>query len=336
MVSRILLSLTVAGLAVFPPHYGSRLAEYREYGAAARSNEPSASVECSAPGDERSVTPLGRQAYLGQEPPGLAPEPFAAGILPDSLDWHSAPVFSPDGSEMYFSSFISRRRYSETIFRMRIVDGEWTGPEVAPFSGEHFEGAPCMTPDGSTLFYSSSRSGGAGGDPGQNRCLHYVKRQVDGWGAPAKVPVSTGGWTGRPHFSELGNLYYTVGGDLYRVGFADGQCSTPQRLPREINTEAYGELDPCIASDESFIIFYSSRPGGHSSESAELYVCFRTEDGGWTEAVNLGPEVNGGCMMARFPKISPDGKFLFFSRSQRPFGDEIYWVSLDYVTALKD
>jgi Tol biopolymer transport system component len=335
MPTRALLYLTVAAAAVVPVHFGAQGTRYQKHSGEAPQSVVAESAECHGAREERPVIPDEEHAYLGKSPPGLEPVPFAPGILPDSLDWHSAPVFSPDGNEVYFSSFVFRRRYSETIFCMRLVDGEWTRPEVAPFSGRHFEGAPCLVPDGNVLFYSSSRSGGAGEDPGQNRCLHYVERRDDGWGEPAKVPIRTGGWAGRPHFSESGNLYYTAGGDLYRVGVSDAGYLEPEKLPGEINTGAYAELDPCIAPDESFIVFFSSRPGGYSSESSELYVCFRTEDGSWTEAVNLGPQVNGGCMMVRFPKISPDGKYFFFSRTSEPFGDEIYWVSLDYVKSLR-
>ncbi|MBU1011809.1 MAG: hypothetical protein KKG99_02285 [Bacteroidetes bacterium] len=38
--------------------------------------------------------------YLGQKLPGLTPEPFASGIIP-SARYHTTPVFTPDGTEVY-------------------------------------------------------------------------------------------------------------------------------------------------------------------------------------------------------------------------------------------
>jgi hypothetical protein len=39
--------------------------------------------------------------YLGQTPPGDIPVVFARGIISDKYQQHSAPSFSPDGSEVF-------------------------------------------------------------------------------------------------------------------------------------------------------------------------------------------------------------------------------------------
>jgi len=70
-----------------------------------------------------------------------------------------------------------------------------------------------------------------------------------------------------------------------------------------------------IAPDESFLLFTAvGRPD--SVGSFDIYVSF-AKDGGWTPARNLGPEVNGPARDYS-PRLSPDGKFLFFS-SERGF-----------------
>jgi len=53
--------------------------------------------------DVKDVFPVLRGPYLGQKPPGMAPEVFAPGIVTTELNEHGSPTFSPDLSEMYWS-----------------------------------------------------------------------------------------------------------------------------------------------------------------------------------------------------------------------------------------
>ena len=38
----------------------------------------------------------------------------------------------------------------------------------------------------------------------------------------------------------------------------------------------------------------------------------------------------------RFPYVSPDGKYLFFTRRNNPNKDDIWWVSTKIIKKLKD
>ena len=91
---------------------------------------------------------------------------------------------------------------------------------------------------------------------------------------------------------------------------------------------AYTELHPCIAPDERFLVFYSNRPGHLGSRGGDLYISFRGEDGAWRPAVNLGLAFNRGHLSTSFPRLSPDGKYLFFLKLiSVPWQAEVYWVS---------
>jgi len=57
----------------------------------------------------------------------------------------------------------------------------------------------------------------------------------------------------------------------------------PQRLAGAINSPAVADHF-FIAPDESYILFDSKRPGRQGG--GDLYVCFRTPDGSWSEAVS--------------------------------------------------
>ncbi|MCJ7580276.1 MAG: hypothetical protein MUP98_07050, partial [Candidatus Aminicenantes bacterium] len=84
---------------------------------------------------------------------------------------------------------------------------------------------------------------------------------------------------------------------------------------------------PCIAPDESYIVFDSKR--SDDPDNADLFVCFLRMDGTWSEAINLGNKIN-----TPQPEIcaalSPDGKVLFYQSK----GD-IYWVNTKLIEDLK-
>jgi len=292
-------------------------------------------ILCQAQGSpkDKSDFPVLKGPYLGQKPPGMTPEPFAPNLLPDKYWWHSAPAFSQDGKEVYFSVFIKSEAYSERIMYMRVENGCWTSPRVAPFS-EYFEGGPCFTPDGNKIFFSSARPLFKGEECREDRDIWYVERTPDGWCEPRHTSFNTDAWEDRVYISDLDNIYYKSNNDIYRVKMLNGKFSKPERLSDAFNSE-YGEQDPCIALDESFIIFYSSRPGHLGKENGDLYISFKKKDSTWTKAVNMGPTFNEGHIITRFPRLSPDGKYLFFSKLIGPRNDKIYWVDAKIIEDLK-
>jgi len=105
---------------------------------------------------DKSDFPVLKGPYFGQKSTGMIPEAYAPKLLSDKYWWHSAPAFSPDGKEVTFSAFIKSEAYSERIMYMKMENGHWTLPKVAPFSG-YFEGGPCFSPDGNKIFFSSIR-----------------------------------------------------------------------------------------------------------------------------------------------------------------------------------
>ena len=107
--------------------------------------------------------------------------------------------------------------------------------------------------------------------------------------------------------------------------------------PRAINIPVEkGNLRGChpgIAPDESFMVFYSIRPGAQPGTETDLYITLRRPDGTWTKPRNMGPRINTGYYEFG-ARISPDKKYMFFTRSTgwnlglfRDKGD-IYWVEL--------
>ena len=268
--------------------------------------------------------------YLGQKLPGTTPEKFPFNYMPGGYKLHSAPVFTPDGKEVYFSAMDFSIRYSERIFVMKMIDNHWTPPQIASFSGDYFEGSPSMSRDGKYLFFSSARKlDGSGMNETGERYLWYVERKGNGWSLPKpfnrQLPVLGNG----SDISELGNYFFDSRGDIVKVKFTPDKNDTSEKLETSINSNAT-ELHPCIASDERFIVFYSSRTGHYGSGGGDLYISFKNKEGKWKQAFNLGEQFNKGHLSTSFPRLSPDGKYFFFLKLVSiPWQCEVYWVSVD-------
>jgi hypothetical protein len=66
----------------------------------------------------------------------------------------------------------------------------------------------------------------------------------------------------------------------------------------------------------------------------DLYICFRQPDGNWTDRINLGDRINSKGL-ERFPSVSPDGKYLFFTRDTPGTEEDVYWVSAKIIDRLR-
>ena len=93
----------------------------------------------------------------------------------------------------------------------------------------------------------------------------------------------------------------------------------------------YNEGNPCVPPDESFMIFKSGRSGGYGG--TDLYVSFRRDNGVWGESINLGNLVNSPEFELE-PRLSPDGKTLFFTSFRKPDPSVYRGKSYDEILAL--
>jgi Tol biopolymer transport system component len=240
---------------------------------------------------------------------------------------------------MYWSQFSYLMGVrQERIWYMKSLDGEWTEPRVAPFSGQYRDGQPSFSPDGKRIFFSSVRPTSAE-DTSSDANIWFVEKSDTGWDEPEPLDlaVNTDYQEWFPTTARSGNIYYgfyqpgaTESWDIYFSTYADGKYGKPERMGASVNNRFY-EATPFVDPDERFIIFHSSRPGG-SCEGGELCISFRKQDGTWTAAENLGARIN--TAVSRFPNVSLDGKYFFFTNLDSGIED-IYWVDANIIEELK-
>jgi hypothetical protein len=271
--------------------------------------------------------------YLGQESASLIPQvAVPAGLRANALwFWHGSPVFSPDGTEMFFTKyFINPVADYVEMQVLRFVDGAWSAPQRAPFSDRHFfDNNPFYSAGGDTLYFFSNRNQGF---------LFYVTRVGGGWSQPTPLYVSIpSGMRPGMQFSITrdhtlyGELNQDDNLDIYRWDFRGGQFVSPQRLGNGVNTECH-EFMPCVDPEGRWLLFSSLRP--RTGVRNRLYLSRRAEDGTWSEAELVGAGVNGDWT-AGWPVLSPDGKHIFFGSDREcgalGFGYEPFWVAASAV-----
>ena len=269
--------------------------------------------------------------YFGKNTPDTTPVIFDFSTVVTKEFKVGNPTFSPDGKAFYFTDENSRN-----IFVMHKQKGSWGKPVKASFSDIAYNYEPFITKDNQQLFFVSTRTPGSGKYNGR---IWQTNRKPDGkWSEPKLVidkKTEQGFWF--PTSPANGVLYFGATledsfgeGDFYRAEQQAGNWVIKEHLAKPINDKDY-EWDPLVSPDGSYMIFQSKRAGGYGG--TDIYVSF-IENGKLQQPINLGREINTPEFETA-AKITPDGKYMFYTLVPDGGSPQIYWVSTKVITRLK-
>ena len=237
-------------------------------------------------------------------PADAMPVVFAPGVISTGDEF--APSFTPDGNTVYFT------HGTPEIYFSKLVNGKWTGPKVAAFSGRWKDMDPFISPDGKQLFFSSYRPLSGPPQDSMSTFAHiwYVDHiSGDNWSAPhhLEAPVNLEGIDNyAPSVSRSGTLcFFSPRRDVNNKGksYAAKWQGDHYDEPKVLSLNgANGVRDPYIAPDESYIIFVSGN---------DLYISYHKNDE-WSAGQKLSSQVNNGDGNSS-PCVSPDGNMLYYS-----------------------
>lgn len=276
--------------------------------------------------DQPRNFPVYQGRYLGQKGPGKEPRPFVPELFHDIYRSYGAPVFSPDGKELFFYGYFMPWIGYSRIWWMRQENGRWSAPELAPFSDQS-SWSPAFSPDGQTVYFASQRSQDNNSPPATD--LWFSQKQNGKWGPARRLPSPPN----RDDHNEMlpsiaadGSIYFLAFGPksrgtrLFRSSFIDNHFSAPISLDDLIEQK---RADPSPGVDELILYRYAAE------RYAEISICFHRPDGTWTPAVFLGDTVHRGHG-TNAGLISPDRQYFFFCQNITP-----HWVDASFIEDLR-
>jgi hypothetical protein len=105
----------------------------------------------------------------------------------------------------------------------------------------------------------------------------------------------------------------------------NGGDTVVKSLGPEINTPAF-DGDFYVAPDETYmIVSYKEKP----DYECELGISFRRADDSWAAPKNLGPLINDGDAHRWGEYVTPDGKYLIYTKGTDGQHCHLYWVRFD-------
>lgn len=264
--------------------------------------------------------------YLGQKPPTLTPLLFAPDIVSIKGRYEMGVSFTPDLQEIYFST--QKKGDVASIYYSQITKGKWRPLKKVNFTkGEKAgEMEPFVTQDGKHLYFTAySRDF-------TDTKIWVVDREKSGWSVAKKLdsPINS---------EEVFNSTLASNGDLFYTDIFKSQTFYSPLINGQYS-EVFQASIPFgihgfISPDQSYLLVDNRYHGDSLRKDKDLYVYFKQEDGSWSRPINLGESINSK-VSETVPTVSPDGKYLFFSRFDEPGGtSNIYWVSTDVIEKLR-
>lgn len=269
---------------------------------------------------ESPGTTTNQTTYLGLEiPPTNNAVVFAPGVVSKPGRYEYAMSIHPDGDRLLFT--VESPDEGASVQQARFTNGEWTYPARADLTdgARKHEMEAFFGIDGERIFFAPYSKG-------MDVRIWTADVIPEGFSDPRALggPIAED-----PSFYPVqaadGSLFYTnlAKRSVWRATLDNGEVFQA----REAGLELGGHAFP--SPDGRFVLVDSAALG--SDEQRDILVSFRNDDGSWGTPKPLGPSVNTEYSET-CPSLSPDGKFLFFSRYDEPGGiSDIYWISSEVI-----
>ena len=248
---------------------------------------------------------------------------FAPGVVSGPAN-DGSPTFSPDGKTLFFTRYAA---HWSVILESHLLNGQWSEPVVAPFSGQWPDSSPTWSPDGRYIVFVTTRPKVAlkempkAGEPipGIASNLWRVDKTPTGWSEPVRLPdeVNITDAIFKPSVAANGDVFITVIGpgeakSIYVSLSRNGSYQRATLLP--ISDGSKLDVDPEVAPDESFLVFSSG--GRVEGDPHERLFLVKREGDHWgaPRMIRYQNDVTKyGASTDNEPKLGRDGVTLYFS-----------------------
>jgi hypothetical protein len=267
---------------------------------------------------------ISESKYFGQNPPGMTAAIFSPGVVSVNGRDEYAVSFSPDFDELYFSG--EREAGVQHVYFSKLRDKKWTHPEKANFTKgkKKNEFEAFVNPDGDKIYFAAYDT------IFSDENIWYVNRLENSWSDAKKLdsPINDD-IIFYPNAAKNGDLFYTSISKvkMYYAPNKNGRYPEVHELGIEYGIHGF------ISPSQDFILVDALKENDKTKDR-DIHVCFKDKDA-WTKPINLGDTVNSD-FTETCPSLTPDGKYLFFSRYNEEGGiSNIYWVSAEVINRVR-
>ena len=265
--------------------------------------------------------------YLGQKPPGFIPELFAADIVSINGRYEYGISFSPDLDEIYFSA--NKEGDVASIYFTKLKENKWTSIKKVKFTRDEKAGEmePFVNHSGKEIYFTAYNK-----DYTDTK-IWRVERLKNGWSKAIKLnsPLNNAE-VFNSTLAKNGDLFFTniYKSKTYYSPLKNGKYSEIKEI--NIDFGIHGFISP----SQDYLLVDAVNKEDDSRKDKDIYVYFKQKNGTWSKPIHLGDEVNSS-FYETIPSVTPDGKYLFFSRYNEKGGilSNFYWVSAEIIHNLK-
>ena len=266
---------------------------------------------------------ISKELYFGQKPPELIPKIFAPSIV--SINGRNASTisFSPDLNEMYFSAHEKDEEVS-SIYFSKLKGNKWTPVKRANFTNgkKNEELYPSVSLNNKRIYFTAFDS------IFSDEKIWYVNRLENSWSDAIKLdsPINDD-IVFYINQAKNGDLFYTSisKAKMYYAPNKNGEFPEVQEVELEFGHHGF------VSPSQEYLLVYARNK---ENEDHDIYACFKKKDGTWTKPIPLGNKINSNFNES-CPSITPDGKYLFFNRSNEDESSNVHWVSTEVIYKLK-
>ncbi|HEY0053798.1 MAG TPA: putative Ig domain-containing protein [Pedobacter sp.] len=271
--------------------------------------------------------------YFNQKQPDSLPRIFAPGIISEKGRFEMGITISPNGKSIAFGVAHEEKVEENCIYLLSSSNGKWSKADKRIIPDNINTSFPMFGPDGKELFFAKKIN-----DSENDLWVSTYTNNKAVRPRPLDSPIVSVSREAGHGKSIDGSIYFTSNRDVKHECCGDIFRSQKDRKGNYSSVEKVEELS--TDADEESLFF--SRLGDYIIIQAwkeefqskhDLYISYRRKSGKWTLPKRLDTLINTKAIEQR-PFVSPDSKYLFFSRTtvshedkQEAYESDIYWVS---------
>lgn len=259
--------------------------------------------------DCQNKKPLDAPKILHEKTPDDTPLVFLEKLTPQDKLIHKG-IFGPDLETYYFTISDTGFEHFDVYF-VEKIDGQWSQAQSAFFNSQYNEHGMSFSPDGNTLYFSSTRPVQLENMPST---WHIWKSDlVQGqWTEPSYVdiPNMRDKLVSHPSISRSGTLYFHSSNldysEMYLYNATRRNNAFEEASKVSIsNIAGMNTCTPYVSPDDDYLIFATI------GEALDLMISFPDGKGSWTSTRKLNNKINHQGQGN--PYVTPDNTYLFFT-----------------------